>query len=482
MSAIRPLSMLLLPLLLSSAALAAPRGPRSGVEIATRYLAGPGAALAAGADLDLARVQRSPLGEHVTFRQVVDGEPVLGGWVRVHVDPLGRAFGGWSTVTDAVSSEVVWTPAQARAEALALLGDPVLLPQGVQVERGATPSGTVYRVTVSASEPLGVWQVDLHATTGALVAPIEDVAAYVTGVGQVYHVSASVALETNDLVDRADRASAIPTEAYVAADLPELDGSGYLVGPYVEVKSLTPRSWTPFNAGNQFMYDRQANEFEGVMAYWALDYAQRYIQSLGFDDVNNRQLRLAVNTSPADNSFYSAGSITLGSGGVDDGEDAEVIWHEMGHAIHADQVPGWGTSQDARSMGEGFGDFIGASVSAVVAPGWQEACVAEWDAVSYSNTRPPCLRRTDGDKVYPDDLVGEVHADGEIWSGALWDIRAWLGNDETLSVLLASHFLLGPSATMPEAAAAFLDAGQQMGLSAAELSRADANFADHGLR
>ena len=43
------------------------------------------------------------------------------------------------------------------------------------------------------------------------------------------------------------------------------------------------------------------------------------------------------------------------------------------------------------------------------------ACLADWDSVSYTATAPHCLRRLDTGKTYA-DKVGEVHADGEIWS------------------------------------------------------------------
>jgi hypothetical protein len=85
------------------------------------------------------------------------------------------------------------------------------------------------------------------------------------------------------------------------------------------------------------------------------------------------------------------------------------------------------------------------------------ACVGEWDATSYSSTNPPCLRRTDGAKIYPDDLTGSVHADGEIWSRALSDIRAALGGPTTDRIVLEHHFSLPANATMPVAAQEMID-------------------------
>ena len=39
-----------------------------------------------------------------------------------------------------------------------------------------------------------------------------------------------------------------------------------------------------------------------------------------------------------------------------------MIVHEYGHAVHASQVPGFGTSLDAGSIGEAFGDYLAVTV------------------------------------------------------------------------------------------------------------------------
>ena len=105
-----------------------------------------------------------------------------------------------------------------------------------------------------------------------------------------------------------------------------------------------------------------------------------------------------------------------------------MIVHEYGHAVHASQVPGYGASLDAGSIGEAFGDYLGVTVglAAAVQYGWPvkapEPCVADWDSVSYTSDTPHCLRRLDTDLTVA-DREGEVHFDGQIWSAALWDIR-----------------------------------------------------------
>lgn len=68
------------------------------------------------------------------------------------------------------------------------------------------------------------------------------------------------------------------------------------------------------------------------------------------------------------------------------------------------------------------------------------ACVADWDAVSYDPTPPHCLRRLDSNVHYPESLVGQVHADGRIWSRALWEVRGAVGNVKADTAILESQF------------------------------------------
>ena len=58
--------------------------------------------------------------------------------------------------------------------------------------------------------------------------------------------------------------------------------------------------------------------------------------------------------------------LRFGKGGVDDAEDAEVILHEYGHAIHDSQNFSFAT-EEAGAISEGFGDYWAVTVGNVVA-------------------------------------------------------------------------------------------------------------------
>ena len=231
--------------------------------------------------------------------------------------------------------------------------------------------------------------------------------------------------------------------------LTDLDGSGFLRGKWAQIRSETGNP--AYSPTNTFLYDRHQDEFEQVMAYYWITEAQRYIQSLGFGStlrpVNMQPQKLRINQWGVDNSFATdkQDEIRLGKGGVDDAEDGEVILHEYGHAIHFSQDFQFST-EEAGAISEGFGDYWAVTVSEVVRQSLElpasadPACVADWDATSYTAKEPHCLRRLDADLTYPDDLVGEVHADGRIWSHALWDIRNAIGNMKADTAILEGQF------------------------------------------
>ncbi len=265
-----------------------------------------------------------------------------------------------------------------------------------------------------------------------------------TGTGTVFWPNPVASLQDQTLTDQKDADYAALQPAYRDVTLTNLDGSGFLTGDWAQVVSETgPPAYSPTNT---FLYHRSDDRFEQVMAYYWITEAQTYIQSLGFGSryrpVNKQSQRVRINQLGYDNSFatdHPKDELRFGKGGVDDAEDAEVILHEYGHAIHFSQGFAF-ASEEAGAISEGFGDYWAADVTNIVAPTPDPACVADWDSVSYTRNTPHCLRRVDGDKHYPADLVGEVHADGEIWSRALWDIRGALGHARADTIILQGQF------------------------------------------
>jgi zinc metalloprotease ZmpB len=91
--------------------------------------------------------------------------------------------------------------------------------------------------------------------------------------------------------------------------------------------------------------------------------------------------------------------------------------------------------------------------------------VADWDSTSYTTGPSHCLRRVDGTKHYPQDVRGEVHADGEMWSAALWRARGLIGNTTlTDKVIIAAQFAFKPDTSFRAAAKQTIATAQRYGV------------------
>ena len=291
-----------------------------------------------------------------------------------------------------------------------------------------------------------------------------------TGTGSVFVSNPVEDLNDQSLTDQKDSDAAVPAAAYHTVALTDLDGSGFLRGRWAEIVSETGNP--AYSPTNSFFYTRSQDEFEQVMGYCWITESQKYIQSLGFGTrfrpVNMEPQRLRINQWGLDNSFATThkDEIRLGKGGVDDAEDGQVITHEYGHAIHFSQNFAF-ASVEAGAISEGFGDYWSVTITEVVRarlglpPLTDPACVADWDATSYDPTAPHCLRRVDENLHYPENLVGRVHADGRIWSRALWDIRNAIGHVKADTVILEGQFDF-EATTMTELARRTVAAAQRI--------------------
>src|SRR5262249_7371798 len=143
-------------------------------------------------------------------------------------------------------------------------------------------------------------------------------------------------------------------------------------------------------------------------------------------------------------------------GGPEAAEDAMVLVHEYGHSIQDNVVPGWGQTEEGGAMGEGFGDYNGASPYSDIQPAWKYF-PAEWFSVNCPPlANRPSLRTLNSTKHYPQDVDGEVHDDGEMWSASLYQIRDMLGRTATDTLVYEHHFLLSPTAVFADGANAMV--------------------------
>ena len=456
--------------------LSAPTSTAS-VASARNFLAGNAQLLQLAAGLseltDAASVQ-SPLGTHITFAQRYAGVRVYGAEVKVHFNQDGRVVALNNTSVPNLTVDTQPRIPAARAIDVALAATPSArddagapeAPELVIYADAGTPV-LAYQVVVPTNGP--TLQFFVSAETGALIGEPVDLNRYVNGTGQVFKDNAVVASQNNNLVDNRDSATAVPTAAYSTVTLQGLNGNNRLDGQFASGSASRARA---AGTTNNFVFLRNTVAFSETMAYFHIDFAERYIQSLGFTNINNRQQVFSVDRLTDDNSFYSPSNkqITYGTGGVDDAEDGEVVVHEYGHSVQDNQVPGFGSTEQGGAMGEGFGDYLAATVNASLTGSFQLTCIAEWDATSYAAGVPHCLRRLDSTKHFPEDADGEVHDDGEMWSASLFQIRTALGAAKADKLVLQAHFLLAASANFKDGSNALITAAINLGFTTAEVT------------
>lgn len=409
------------------------------------------------------------------FRQQVAGVPVLGGEVVVADAPGGTgdlvidgSRAGIERPPGARVSQGAAVDAARHAARVVRLGRPpraalVIAPR----RRGER---LAWRVLLPSADPIASFEVLIDARTGATLR-VRNLLRTATGLAKVFDPNPVVAHDSRTgLADDDDADSGLLAALRTEVTLARLnDSNTCLAGQWARATLPSGDVCAP---GRDFSsLTRSADEFEALMAYFHVDRAQSYIQSLGFANVLNRQVRVHANDFPDDNSFYdpATGEVSLGEGGVDDGEDAEVIEHEYGHAVQDDQVPGFGATDQGGAMGEGFGDYLAAALSNTFTPSPTfDPCIAEWDELGFGNpAEVPCLRRVDtgltATQLGPGTSCdAEVHCYGQAWSSALWTIREQIGGATADRLVIQSQFGLTPTSDFQDGSRALLAADAQL--------------------
>jgi zinc metalloprotease ZmpB len=421
--------------------------------------------LAAGAldkELEFTSEKGTPSGTHLRWDQAWQGVPVYRSEIVVKVSADGQVSSVQNNLRPDV--KVATVPAIDGAAAIAVARN-LVAPTGRAL---AEPKSTLlivdsrtgprlaWLVQMPVEAPMGDWWVFVDAASGVAFGA-EDRMVYAEGTGRVFDPDPMSKMGDSSYVDNSDADSAVPFPA--AYDLRPLHditlsaGVYSLSGPYVQLIDDESPTFAPVTAAHpdSFRFQRNAQGFEDVMCYYQLDASQRYIQSLGFTNINNRVQPVdSHGLSGADNSHYvpSTGHLAFGEGGVDDDEDADVIWHEYGHSIQDNIVSGWGGGQEGQ-MGEGWGDYWAASYSRSLYPSFQPNRVFTWDGNGDTWTGRVLI---DTALHYPADCCGEVHDSGTLWCSALTDCWNHLGREVTDRIVLDHHFALGTTATMADAA------------------------------
>ena len=465
--------------------------------------------------LELVATRRSPGVTHVRYQQVFDDVPVRAAQLVVSVTDDGEVVGAADSLTGARPDPGVEQQVE-EAEATDIAS------KAVPEEVRATTAANVVWLQDGEGLRLG-WSVAMQTEGNtSYTVWVDAVTGEVADARETrFDGSRALPAQADGCDGAADEPNAcifVPDPVAVGGSFPSVDEangrrsvvellglddpeSGALVGEFVNVESEFDPA--PPVREPDGVWDQTSDEpgFEAVMTYFWVDRAQRLIQELGFDDVRNESFPIVPRfESEVDNAFYdpSVDAIFLGvgsSGEQDAAEDAQVILHEYAHAVLHAQLPNMLFNDAGGAYHEGFGDAFAALVT--LGDTQDPACLYPWFLAPLVGD--DCGRRLDTDKRFPDDVVNAVHADGEIWSGAVFDVFEGLlaaeglsiadcaGTDDcndvrdrVLTTIVAANEFLTGTESLPEIAQGFVLANQAI-FDGADAELVERAFADHGL-
>lgn len=311
---------------------------------------------------------------------------------------------------------------------------------------------------------------------------VSNAAAVASATALVFDPDPRTELQDATLEDNSPSSSFDP--AYVTRTMQGLalnNGVYSLQGQYVNITEIESPTRAPSTSSTgSWTAKRGNNAFNDVVTYFHLDQNQRYIQSLGFKGstgIIERALRVDTDgVNGQDNSHYSYGGssdyLAFGHGGVDDNEDADVILHEYGHAIHRNINSNW-SGGDTGAMGEGFGDYWAGSYSYSTAKGktFNPDWVMTWDGHSSSTWAGRVMNRTTAQYDHSHNYGAHANHNGvngdELWSTPLFQalkelVAAGRDRTEVDKIILQAHFGLGSGLKMRDMANAIVNTATQL--------------------
>lgn len=380
----------------------------------------------------------------------------------------------------------------------------------------------VYRVTINSENLTGHWETIVDAKTNQVLST-KDIAIYentkgkgattevqlfkekgnvfpmakntgasmlVDGTALVFDpdpLTKTTSLYGGSYVDGNDATNAQLDAARTAVTLYDIsfDGALYsLEGPYVEIASIeAPNTGLFSQASSDFSFNRQEQGFEAVNCYHHIDQSFRWINDdLGIpltSIYNGGVMRYDPHgLNGADNSYYSAGSLVFGEGGVDDAEDMDVVLHELGHGLH-DFVTNGSLSQ-VQGLSEGTGDYWANSYKRSLGF-WTPADASYYYVFGWDGHNPFWGGRvTNYGAMYPGGLTGSIHTDGQIWATVLLEVWEIIGREKTDAAVLEGLAMTNSSTNQQNAAIAVRQAAIDMNYSCDDIDAFTNRFEARG--
>ncbi len=218
-----------------------------------------------------------------------------------------------------------------------------------------------------------------------------------------------------------------------------------LQGPYAILYTGASGTTPPFftttiNPGSNTVNFDPNTSIRHLTAYYHTNIVHDFMKTK-FPSFSTLDFPMPVRVDRTDgncNAFYDGNGInfyTTANGCYALSLVSDVVYHEYGHGITNQYWGANGLSFDNGAMGEGYSDIWAISITDNPVLG-----------IGFSDTDPTSFVRnydfTNGSprKIYPQNIIGEVHADGEIIAGAWWSTKLLTGSlSLTADIFSESH-------------------------------------------
>lgn len=225
----------------------------------------------------------------------------------------------------------------------------------------------------------------------------------------------------------------------------KVNNTVYLRNQYLEVIDFDSPNISISQNPSQWLSGRTSDEFEQVMVAYHITEQNKYLEALGYDSI----LNYAIHVDPQalngqDNSMFNWGTtpprLFFGEGGVDDAEDADVIIHELGHAISHGAAPGTTIGTERRTFDEALGDYFAERYGRLL--GVTSSRIFDWDGNNtFWNGRSAIY---DGSKNYNNLTFLSIYQHTDLMVSAMLEFSASSNvNDSTADkIVLESLYQL----------------------------------------
>ncbi|RME25064.1 MAG: hypothetical protein D6798_09780, partial [Deltaproteobacteria bacterium] len=340
----------------------------------------------------------------------------------------------FSARTRPQASEPVGAPALSAADAVAVVqaDGPVpevehalvgtrLLVMPLDLLGAGFQDRLVYEVRTRTTTPAGLWVSYVDAGTGRFLAA-HNLVRYVSGTVTGTHDTRTVDGDFSDsplvelrLTGDVDGDTTTTDATDGSYDLPDSSTvSAALSGTMVQVYNQSGAEAAVSFSGDFLWTDEDATQAE-IDSYVFINQVYDW-KDAHAPEVTYNRIRSNVNINSSCNAYFDGSVNFYKAGGScnNTGRIADVEYHEWGHGFHYYSLE---SGSFDGSVSEGIGDFVAALQT------------GDYRIGPYFYTSGGYIRELETDRSYPDDVTGEVHSDGLIYAGAMWDLWQRLVSD-----------------------------------------------------